>query len=139
MSKIYIVKSTEGLYEDYRSWNEKAFIKKEDAEKYAKLLDEARRYKPPFITDEFISALQECEYELPTWEYFPGGPLTPENEKEWTQWNNNQKEKQMKLLIDLMSKKGYSLTKELYSQYDQWASDSYNEWHDCKIEEIELI
>ena len=138
MSKIYIVKSSEGEYEDYHCWNEKAFIKREDAEAYAKFLDEKHNDKPQFITDTFLSILNDCEWELPDWEDFPEKKITSENRDRWLQWQEEQEEKHIQLLIDLMYKKGQFITREMYDQYIQWESDSYIRWHNCQIEELEL-
>ena len=138
MSKIYIVKSPEGEYEDYHYWNEKAFTKREDAEAYAKLLDEKHNYRPQFITDTFLSIIRDCEYDLPDWEDFPDERITSENRDRWLQWQEDQEEKQIQLLIDLMYKKGQFMTREMYDQYEQWESTSNREWYDCEIEELEL-
>lgn len=139
MSKIYIVKSSEGEYEDYHVWNEKAFIKREDAEAYAKQLDKEHNQRPNFITDKFICLLRECEEELPEWEDFPEEKITPENRERWLQWQEEQENKQNKLLFDLMYKRGQLMTQAMYDQYNEWESNSYTNWHDCSIEELELV
>lgn len=138
MSKIYIVKSSEGEYEDYHVWNEKAFTKKEDAEAFAKLLDKEHNSRPQFVTDEFLCLLRQCEDELPDWEDFPE-QMTLENREDWLKWQEEQDEKQTKLLLDLMYKRGQFMTREMYDQYTAWESDSYTNWHKCEIEEIELV
>lgn len=139
MSKIYIVKSSEGEYKDYFVYNEKAFLKKEDAEAYAKALDFEHSKRPHFITDEFINILRECESELPDWKAFPEGKLTNENRDRYIKWLEEQEEKQNKLLFELMYQRGQYMTKEMYDQYDEWESNSYRVWHNCEIEELELI
>lgn len=139
MSKIYIVKSSEGEYEDYHVWNEKAFTKREDAEAYAKQLDKEHNQRPHFITDKFICLLRECEEELPEWEDFPEEKITPENRKRWLQWWEEQENKQNKLLCDLMYKRGQFMTQAMYDQYNEWESNSYTNWHNCSIEELELV
>lgn len=139
MSKIYIVKSSEGDYEDYHTWNEKAFTKREDAEEYAKLLDKEHNARPHFVTDEFICLLRECENELPDWEDFPEEKITDENRDRYFRWQEEQEEKQNKLLFDLMYQRGQYMSKEMLDQYDQWESNSYTNWHDCEIEELELV
>lgn len=136
--KIYIVKSSNGEYEDYRVWNEKAFTKREDAEAFAKSLDEAHNSRPHFITDEFICLLRECEAELPEWEKFPE-KVTPENKDRWLKWNEDQEKKQNELLFELMYKRGQFMTQAMYDQYDEWESNSYTNWHKCEIEELDLI
>lgn len=139
MSKIYIVKSSEGEYEDYYVWNEKAFLKREDAEAYAKKLDDEHDKRPHFLTDEFIDLLRECENELPEWEEFPEKSITPENRDRWYEWQEEQEEKQNKILYELMYQRGQFMTPEMYNQYNEWESNSYRNWHKCEIEELELI
>lgn len=136
--EIYIVKSSEGEYEDYRVWNEKAFTKREDAEAYAKQLDEVHKQRPHFITDEFICLIRECENELPDWDDFPE-EITPKNKEKWWQWQEEQEKKQKEILFDLMYKRGQFMTQEMYDQYEEWERGSYNDWHKCQIEELELV
>lgn len=45
-TKIYIVENSEGEYSDSPSWIEKAFRRKEDAEAFARQLDEERFAEP---------------------------------------------------------------------------------------------
>ena len=139
MNKIYIVKSSEGEYENYHFRNEKAFTKKKDAEAYAELLDKKHNYRPQFITDAFLSTLRDCEYELPDWEEFPEEKITPENKNRWLKWQEEQEEKQIQLLINLMYQKGQFMTKDMYEQYEEWGNNSYTCWHPSEIEEIELV
>lgn len=138
MSKIYIVKSSEGEYEDYHIWNEKAFLKKEDAEAFAKELDNEHNKCPQFVTDEFICLLRECENKLPKWEDFPE-QLTTENKEAYFKWHNEQEKKQNKLLFELMYQRGQFMTQEMYDQYNEWEDNSYTHWYPCKIEELELV
>lgn len=138
MSKIYIVKSSEGEYEDYRVWNEKAFLKREDAEAYAKELDNKRNKRPHFVTDEFIRLLKECESELPECEVFPE-QLTTKNREAYFKWYDEQDEKQNKRLFELMCKRGQFMTPEMYDQYNEWENNSYTRWYPSKIEELELV
>lgn len=137
MSKIYIVQSSFGEYEDYRVQNEKAFTSRKAAEEYAKKLDTAYQYKPEFITDEFINILTECEYELPEWEDFPGKYV--ENPEAWCKWQEEQQKKQNKLLFELMYKRGQFMTQEMLDQYEDWESRQYESYYDCNIEELELV
>lgn len=139
MSKIYIVKSSSGVYEDYHCWNEKAFTKREDAEAYAKELDKAHRFKPHFITDEFENLIAECESLIPDWEPFPDFPVTDRNRDAYAKWVEDQTNKWQKALIDMMYQKGQYLTEEMYAQYTAWEDNQYEDWHDCTVEELELL
>lgn len=138
MSKIYIVKSSSGEYEDYRVWNEKAFTRREDAEAFAKQLDDEHNKRPHFVTDEFVCLLRECEYELPDWEEFPE-KITPENKDHWLKWCDDQEKKQNELLFKLMYERGQFMTQEMYDQYEEWEDNSYTHWYKCEIEELELV
>lgn len=138
MSKIYIVKSSEGEYEDYCVWNEKAFLKREDAEAYAKELDNEHNQRPHFVTDEFIRLLKECESELPECEDFPE-QLTTKNREAYFKWYDEQDEKQNKRLFELMCKRGQFMTPEMYDQYNEWEDNSYTRWYPSEIEELELV
>ena len=138
MSKIYIVQSSAGAYEDYHIWNEKAFLKKEDAEAFAKELDNEHNKCPQFITDEFIQCLKDCEHQLPDWDDFPE-KVTAENKDKWLKWQKEQEEKQNKLLFELMYEQGQFMTQEMYDQYEEWESNSYIQWYPCNIEELELV
>lgn len=135
MSKVYIVKSSCGEYEDYSCWNEKAFLNKEDAIKYANELDGLHFDKPSFITDKFEQDYIDCEYELPDWEDFPEG-ITKENEERYIKWNEEQDSKRTKMLIDMMHKRGYFLTKEMNDQYIKWLERK--DYYDCEVEELDL-
>lgn len=135
MSKIYIVKSAKGQYEDYREWNAKAFTTKEKAYEFAKELDKIHRSKPDFITEEFINAYNECYDNLPDWGDFP---LTKENGLKFIEWQEECTEKDREILIKELSKKGFSVTEDTLDQYEQWEIDSYDEYYDCKVEELEL-
>lgn len=138
MGKIYIVKSSEGEYEDYHIWDERAFLKREDAEAFAKELDNEHNKRPQFVTDEFICLLRECESQLPDWEDFPE-KVTDENRDAWFKWQEEQERKQNELLFDLMYKRGQFMTQAMYDQYNEWEDNSYTRWYPSEIEELELV
>lgn len=115
------------------------FGKRKDAEAYAELLDKKHNYRPQFITDTFLSTLRDCKYELPDWEEFPEEKITPENKNRWLKWRDEQNEKEIQLLINLMYQKGQFMTKDMYEQYEEWENNSYTCWHPSEIEEIELV
>ena len=137
MSKIYIVQSSFGEYEDYRVKNEKAFVSRKAAEEYAKALDIAHQSKPEFITDEFINILMECEDKLPEWDNYPGN--YNENPEAYRKWQKEQEEKQNKRLFGLMYERGQFMTQEMLDQYEDWESRQYDSYYDCNIEELELV
>lgn len=137
MSKIYIVISSCGQYEDYHHWNEKAFLNKNDAIKYAKELDKLHSDKPAFITDEFEKILNDCEFELPDWEDFPGDDIKEKDK--YFKWQEEQEQKQNKLLFEMMYQRGQFITQEMYDQYISWKDNEYNDYFDCKVEELELV
>lgn len=137
MNKVYVVKSSCGEHEDYSCWNEKAFLNKEDAEKYAKELDDKHFNKLSFITDEFAQAIRECEFDLPDYEDYPY-KITNENRKDYFKWLEQQENKQTKMLIDMMYKKGYFLTEEMYAQFNEWL-DRQGDYYECEVEELDLL
>lgn len=138
MSKIYVVKSSSGSYEDYRSWNEKAFTDKHKAAEYARMLNKAHEHKPEFITEDFQSNYSECYDNLPDWGEFPGMPITDDNRSEYTKWVNNTIEKDREIIIDEMYKRGFFLTKNMIEQYERWEDNQYEDYHKCTVEELDL-
>ena len=133
--KIYIVKSSEGEWEDYRSWNEKAFVSKEKAEEYAKELDKKHYYKPEFITEEFEDLYNEAgdifyeDNEYPKYD-------NPNYDELTSQWYENEQ----KFIIQYMKDRGINITPEMYKEYEDWILDGrYYVWDDCTIEELELV
>ena len=133
--KIYIVTSSEGKWEDYHSWNEKAFISKEKAVEYAKELDKKHYYKPEFITEEFEDLYNEADdifYQDNPYPEFKD----PNHDKLASQWEENQQ----KFIIQYMQDRGVNITPEMYKEYEEWMIDGkYYSWSDCEIEEIELV
>lgn len=137
MSKIYIVKSSKGSYEDYFCYNEKAFVNREDAEVYAKELDQKHYCKPQFITDSFECLVRECEDLIPDWEDYPEHPIVDFDA--YNKWVNEHNEKDEELMCKLMYEHGQYMTREMYDQFNAWRGNEYDEWHNCEIEEIELV
>lgn len=135
--KIYIVKSSRGGYEDYHEWNEKAFYKKEDAEKYTKELDKEYNYKPEFITDSFEKAYRDAEYEAPDWPDYEE-PISY-NSEEYQKYLEDNLEAECNFTINYLKDKGFEVTKEMLDTYENWISYQYDKYYPCKIEELELI
>ena len=139
MSKIYVVISSSGEYEDYRTWNEKAFANKKKAEEYAKELDKQHNERPSFVTDAFIENYDECYNNLPDWEPYSNEDATSFIlSEDYYKWEKEQRDKDTELLIKEMYKKGFLLTKEMINQYEEWNSRSYDNYYDCFVEELEL-
>lgn len=136
--KIYVVKSSRGEWEDYLVWNEKAFYKKEDAEKYAKELDAKHRAKPSFITDSFENDMMEGDELTPDWPPYDG-PTSPVDMEHYSQWVKEQQQKEMDFLVNFMNEKGHNVTVENLTDYYEWESNSYHDWHDCRVEELEIV
>lgn len=137
MSKIYIVKSSSGSYEDYSCWNEKAFTNRDEAEAYAKELDKQHFYKPQFITDDFERLIGECEDLIPEWEDSPYDLLTQKDK--YLEWCDQNNARDTKLLINLMYERGQFMTEAMYDSYNDWHDNNYREWYNCEIEELELV
>lgn len=130
MGKIYLVVSNSGEYEDYHSWNEKAFIKREDAEKYADELKSQRSTKPQFVTDEFEIAYENVENNLPMWE-------KEDDTIPFEDWYEEQSKKEMKLTCEELYKMGFMVTEQMLHDYEEWVNNIGD--YDNSIEEIELI
>lgn len=130
---IYIVQSTSYDSENYSTWNEKAFFNKEDAEKFAKELDQIHHRIPDFVTPEFEKAYDECcdSFER---DYFPGKRAT----EEYFKWVIEQDKKQIQHLITEMLKKGFIFTEEMNFEYEEYLSNLYQKYDDCIIEAIEI-
>lgn len=133
--KIYIVKSSEGHWEDYHSWNEKAFISKEKALEYAKELDKKHYYKPEFITEEFEDLYNEADDIFSEDNPYPSYK-DPNYDKLVLLWEENNQ----RFIIQYMNDKEINITSEMFKEYEEWVSiEQYEYWHDCDIEEIELV
>lgn len=137
MSKIYIVKAPSGSWETYTCYIAKAFTNRVDAEAYAKDLDREHYYKPQFITDEFEALYNECEDLLPEWE---DSPISPSVDIDaYRKWIDETNEVDIQRICDLMYERGQYVSREMHDQYIRWRDDQSEEWHDCIIEEIELV
>lgn len=134
---IYVVKSSKGSYEDYREWIEKAFYKKEDAEKYAKELDIQHNFTPDFITDEFETAFREADYETPEWPEYNGEEGY--NSKEYQEYCKVNREADYNFIINYLKDKGFEVTREMIDTYEKWESDQYDTYYQSIIEEVELV
>lgn len=134
MSKIYIVKSSCGDYDEYGHWNEKAFVHKEDAEAYAKELDAQHRYKPRFITTQFEDSINECRNLLPAW----GSDPYKDDPEKHIEWLEKRIENDINTLYKLMCERGIFMTPEMYEQYIDWENRMYEKYRDCEIEELEI-
>ena len=137
MSKtIYVVNSASGVYEDYHCWNEKAFNSREEAEKYARELDILHRSRPQFVTDEFIEAYNYCYDNTPDW---GEGPKFSDDKEAYFAWQEECAKRDSEYITSEMYKKGFYVTEQMLEQYEEWESNSYNDWHDCEVEELELV
>lgn len=104
--KIYIVKSSC----DDQDFNEKAFVNKEDARKFAKELDIKHENRPEFITDDLIKEYYSLCNSTPDW---GEGPKFVEDPKEYAEWNRRCFEKDIEYIISELDKKGYNITKQM--------------------------
>ena len=138
MSKIYVVKSSSGTYEDYRSWNEKAFTNVDKAVEYAHILDMSHNNKSEFITEEFQSNYSECYDNLPDWGDFPELPINDDNKGKYTKWVDDNIEKDREIIIKEMYKRGFFLTKNMIELYEKWEDNQYEDYHKCTVEELNL-
>lgn len=132
MSKIYIVQSSCGEYEDYRIWNEKAFTSKEKAEQYAKELDEKHNSRPSFITDEFIEAYNEVYDEIPDFEEYNSDKET------YFEWHKRLRLHDDYHMVKGLISRGFEVSIKMLRDFEEWESNSYDEWSPCNIDEIDF-
>lgn len=127
MSTIYIVKETVGEYEDYWERNLRAFYNKDEAQQYMRKL--VNITPPKFVTPKFEDAFNSIE--LPDWD---SKPLEESN----SDWSKRNVIRENKLIIEEMSKKGFSITEQMIDEYYNWQNqkeDSDNYY----MESIQLI
>lgn len=137
MSKIYVVASCSGMYEDYREWEEKAFTNREDAVKFAKELDYYHEHlKPDFVDDNFDNVYDDASWEAP--EFNPSFKYQDDPDK-WVAERDKYNEKCMEFILSYMKERGYpKLTMEMLKEYDDYDTFRYEVFHPCIIKEVEL-
>lgn len=156
--KIYAVMSSKGTYDDYHEWVEKCFTSMDDAAVYARAIDASHVYESR-IPDKVFDDVEEhwCDdvYD-PQIEKFcrEHNIPTQEDMSDVPEWMCHRTEEQNKMVVEFADKieKQYDewcikyLTEHYpeYTEQDYWdyleaVDHAYDEWHDCKIKELELV
>ena len=105
-TKIYIVESSEGEWDDHCSWVEKAFRRKEDAEGFARQLDE-EHFPQPVFDKKLCEEAERSWYVLneekngSNWEVCPYNWQTEREKCE--QFIKQQDEREIAFLLDYIN------------------------------------
>ena len=148
---IYAVISSQGSYDDYYEHIEKCFTNKDEAYKYAKEIDESHIYNTP-IPEEIMDEVDEHFYDDffdPNIKKFCDEYNIPNNDDILHRTNEQQK-----MFINYRDEldehyddwcKEYLLTHydgkytvDDYNKYLEYIEHRWEDWHDCKIKELEL-
>jgi len=156
--KIYAVMSSKGTYDDYHEWVEKCFTNNIDAMLYARSIDESRIYEsriPDEVFDDVEDHWYDDIYDTQIKKFCKDNDIpTQEDMSDVPVWMCSRTEEQNKMVVEFADK--------IDEQYDEWcikyltehypeyteqdwydylkaADHAYDEWHDCKIKELELV
>ena len=141
MSKIYIVQSSRGEYDDYTVYNERAFTNREKAEEYAEELNRIHNHVPSFVTPEFEDSFADAEGEVNIlMENYPDFEEKPiSNWDKYKEYLDQYKKEQDKHLIDILYKMSFMVTPQMLEDYRNYLDMQFEDWNSCSIEEIELV
>ena len=141
--KIYVVLSSEGQWEDYHEWIEKAFRRKKDAEAYAKQLDKEHNPKPVF-KDRLWDEAEESWWSMNEEKYGKDWDLSPYDYKEEKEKNDQfykeLEERQDAFMLDYINKH----SKKQYTADDIAKHKLYDEnylfqWDPGRVKEVMLV
>lgn len=154
---IYAVISSKGTYDSYHEWVEKCFTNMDDAVEYARIIDASHTYESR-IPDKVFDDIEEHWYDDvydPQIEKFcrDNDIPTQEDMSDVPEWMCSRTEKQNKMVVEFADKieEQYDdwcikyltehypeYTEQDYRDYLEAVDHAYDEWHDCKIKELEL-
>lgn len=141
-SKIYVVECGEGEWDDHVSWVERAFRRKEDAEAYAKHLDDEHNVPatvPDDLWNEAYHAWCESQEEQygEDWEVGPFDFKTQREQYDAYQYELEEKERQFKLDY-CNARSPRQLTINDIKQQELYEDNQPRHWDFCSINEIVL-
>ena len=155
---IYAVMSSKGTYDDYHEWVEKCFTNIEDAVAHARVIDESHVYEsrvPDKVMDEVEDHWYEdvydpqiekfCrEHDIPTQEDMSDVPewmcsRTEEQNKMVAEFADKIEEQYDEWCIKYLTEHYPEYTEQDYWDYLEAVDNAWDEWHDCKIKELELV
>ena len=149
---IYAVVSSKGSYDDYCEWVEKCFTNKDDAYEFAKEVDKSHIYDHS-LTDEIFNEVDNHFYddffdiEL---NKFCEEHNIPNNDDELHRTDEQQEtvNKFCDYLGDqynewcinyLTTHYDNKYTADDWEKYIEYYEHKWDDWHDCKIKELELV
>lgn len=155
---IYAVMSSKGTYDSYHKWVEKCFTNMDDAAEYARIIDESHKYEsriPDNVMDEIEEHWYECVYDPSITNFCIDNDIPTQEEMcDIPEWMCSRTEEQTKMVIEFANKveEQYDewcikyltehypeYTVQDYRDYHEAVEHSWDEWHDCEIEELELV
>lgn len=155
---IYAVVSSKGSYDSYHEWIEKCFTDKIEAMLHARHVDETHRYESR-IPDDVMDEVEEHWYDEvydPKLEKFcrDNDIPTQEDMSDVPEWMCSRTEEQNKMVseyvdeietdydhwcIKYLAEHHPEYTEQDYWDYIEAVEHSFDDWHDCKIRELELV
>lgn len=155
---IYAVISSKGSYDDYCEWIEKCFTSMDAAAEYARTIDASHVYEssiPDKVFDDVEDHWYEDVYDPAITKFcIDNGIPTQEEMSDVPEWMCSRTEEQNRMVCEFADKieKQYDewcikyLTEHYpeYTEQDYWdyldaVDHAWDEWHDCKIKELELV
>lgn len=155
---IYAVISSKGTYDSYHEWVEKCFTNMDDAAEYARTIDASHKYESR-IPDNVIDEIEEHWYDdiydpeitkfcrdndIPTQEDMSDVPVwmchrTEKQNKMVAEFADKIEEQYDEWCIKYLTEHYPKYTEQDYQDYLEAVDHSWDEWHDCKIKELELV
>lgn len=153
--KIYAVVSSKGSYDDYCEWVEKCFTNKDEAYTFAKEVNMSHIYES-VIPKEIIDEIDEhywdyrdkevnnfCKiHNIPNIEELQDCHLinrTEEQQESVQQFCNELDEHYDEWCIKYLTEHYPEYTEQDYWDYIEAVDHAWDDWHDCKIKEFELV
>ena len=156
--KIYAVVSSQGSYDDYWEHVEKCFTNIDDAKEYARVIDASHEYKSRVTDDMYVDIEDhwndDMHYPAITKFCIDNGIPTIEELTDTHEWHSGHTKEQNRMIREFLDKIEEQhdewcikyLTEHYpeYTEQDYWdymdaLEHAYDDWHDCKIREFELV
>ena len=140
---VFIVDTLYERYEDFHTWNEVAFVKRQDAEAYLAQIDGDRPQTPVIDSDLWWEAekawLDQNDNTLgKNWDANPY--KRSEHPMEYEQWERDFFEREVRFYFDYINaRSSKQYTMEEIRQQAQYANHQMNEWLRSQIKEIPLM
>jgi len=140
MEKIYLVVSSSGSYEDFRQYIERAFKNKKEAQMYCIEVDKRHEYKEVYeeaVWENILNDFDEIVDKDPA-KFSNHVPYDP-NGGDWLKRHNEITSLTQEKLLSILHKHGLTdATIEDVKKQMEHDEHKYDEWHKCRIKEVEL-